>query len=548
MRARFSDRFRISSLLVSLLGTSLALANPAGLAKSSIGVNGHSMFASGVYRQINDEDLFRYLQSRKIKQYRFSIPLADDTDPWTKTRFRSLITLAKTYGVTLQPVLMLPLSWGDKTDGGRFPAGDSTALYNQGYRRVNDFVSVFAKDVRDWELQNEVNLLALDSSGNRLFGKGWTASEFSSLPVMTNFASLLKGMSDAIDNINTSQGTKLRRIVGTTSTMFGYLDFVKASGVKIDIVGYHYYERLGVDPNNYWGGVRPTFNLFEKLGSYGVPVHVNEINCGEIYDASYTNVAGSSSMEACRQNIDYLLNTFTAQTKANIENLIVYELLDQPSQVGAESRFGILFNLSSEKPMATVVASYAAAATAPIPVSITYSPSSVEVINGKSLGIMTPTLSGISGSPLCVATNLPAGLSINASTCAISGVVNVTGTIPTAGLSFSVTVKANNSGASTKVTILVKPVPPVVTNPDIVFPNPVALKNKVASTVTPTVSNMTGSLNCVGVLLPTGMSINYDTCVISGAPNYSSSTATVVTSTIIAKNGLVKIVNFQINP
>lgn len=95
-----------------------------------IGVNGHSMFASGAYRQINDEDVFKTLAAHKLKRYRLTIPLAAVTDPWVATRFTSIVGLAANYGVTLEPVLALPLMWGDKTDAGKYPAGEAAAIYS----------------------------------------------------------------------------------------------------------------------------------------------------------------------------------------------------------------------------------------------------------------------------------------------------------------------------------------------------------------------------------------------------------------------------------
>ncbi|MCK1314229.1 hypothetical protein IVB32_12865, partial [Bradyrhizobium sp. 23] len=137
-----------------------------------IGVNGHSMFASGAYRQINDEDVL--LAAHKLKRYRLTIPLAADTDPWVATRFTSIVGLAANYGVTLEPVLALPLMWGDKTDAGKYPAGDAAAIYSQGYNRTLAFVRQFASSVGDWELGNEINLTVRDANGSPLFGKGWT--------------------------------------------------------------------------------------------------------------------------------------------------------------------------------------------------------------------------------------------------------------------------------------------------------------------------------------------------------------------------------------
>ncbi|MFB9266006.1 hypothetical protein ACFFWD_23100 [Bradyrhizobium erythrophlei] len=331
--------------LSALLLLSATFANAA-----QIGVNGGAMWASGTYRTISDDDEFRTLAAWGLKRYRTTV----DTDPWVAARFATVLAVAQKYGVTLQPVLALPLMWGDKTDGGKYPAGDAAAIYAQGYNRTLNFVSQFATRVGDWELGNEINLTVHDASGAPLFGKGWTAAEFAAFPSMTDFANLLRGMSDAIDQINFSKSLHLRRIVGTTSTMFGYIDFMILRGVKVNVVGYHYYEHQGVDPTNYWGGTQPNFNLFAKLVSYGVPVAVNEMNCGEIYDATFVNTAGSPSMTACNANLQTMLATFGRQEM--IKWIDIYELLDQSEMPTPENRFGLMFNLGSAKPMLATVA------------------------------------------------------------------------------------------------------------------------------------------------------------------------------------------------
>src|SRR6516165_8513636 len=136
----------LSALLLLLSAT---FANAA-----QIGVNGGAMWASGTYRTISDDDEFRTLAVWGLKRYRTTVPLASDTDPWVVARFATVLAVAQKYGVRLQPVLALPLMWGDKTDGGRYPAGDAAAIYAQGYNRTLNFVSQFGTRVSDWELGN----------------------------------------------------------------------------------------------------------------------------------------------------------------------------------------------------------------------------------------------------------------------------------------------------------------------------------------------------------------------------------------------------------
>jgi hypothetical protein len=350
---------RIMRIIFSAL---MLLVSTIAASAAQFGVNGGAMWASGTYRNISDDDEFKALAANGLKRYRASVPLAADTDPWVATRFSTVLAVAQKYGVKLEPVLLLPLMWGDKTDAGRYPAGDAAAIYAQGYNRTLAFVNQFASQVNDWELGNELNLTVRDASGSPLFGRGWTAAEFAAYPSMTDFANLLRGMSDAIDQINATKGLHLRRIVGTTSTMFGFIDFMKSSGVKVDIVGYHYYEHAGVDPTHSWGGVGATFNLFTKLASYGVPAAINEINCAEIYDVSFVNTAGSASMATCNSNLRTMLATFGSQSV--VEWIDVYELLDEAEKSAPENRFGLMFSLGSAKPtLATVAAAAAAAAS-----------------------------------------------------------------------------------------------------------------------------------------------------------------------------------------
>lgn len=292
--------------------------------------------------------IFQVLHARGVTQYRVGANLTKDTEPYEVQMFQDMVALGKTYGITLKPILFTSFQWGDRTDGGNYPAGDQGALYMQGYYRTYSFVNNFKNDINDWEMGNELNLVARDATGNRLYGKGWTASEFNQ-PSMNDWAFVLRGMSDAITRINAESGTHLRRTLNTTSTMFGFLDFMASQSVLFEIISYHYYENFGTNPHNYWGGVQPNFDLFQKLGSYNKSVVFNEVNAGEIYKSTYENQAGQPTTETGFKSLNVTLNYLNTQTAANIEYVGLYELLDEPAKAPPENRFGLMYDINTPK-------------------------------------------------------------------------------------------------------------------------------------------------------------------------------------------------------
>lgn len=348
---------------------------------------------------------------------RVQADLAYDTDATAIPNLRAIVAAAKANGIQLECVLQTPFAWGDRFDHGQYPKGDAAALYSQGYNRVYNFVSQFSNEKIDWELSNEVNLLAADAKGNRLYGKGMTPAEFDQ-PIMNDWANVLKGMSDAIEAINVAKGLHIRRILGTTSTMFGFIDFMISKGVRVDVVGYHYYEGIGVDPYKYWLPGTSGFDLFAKFASYKRPVHVNEMNCAEIYSPTFVNDSNSSIMQTCNTNLSTMLKTFTSQTEANIEAIFLYELLDEPAKAAPENHFGLLYNIQSPKPTFATAASFAKAALGPP--SVTY-PSSVIPLKINVPARILPTVVNVSGNLNCVGILLPQGLNIDSYSCVISG-------------------------------------------------------------------------------------------------------------------------------
>jgi hypothetical protein len=287
---------------------------------------------------------FDLMQYRNLKRYRFDAYLTADRDAYRVSMVQMMQRQARSHGITLRPVLIFPFAFGDRTDYGKYPKGDADALYRQGYDRTYAFVNAFKYEITDYELGNELNVLVKNAAGQSIWGKGWTAAEFNT-PLMNDWAIVLKGASDAIDRINADNGLKLRRTLNTTSTHFGFLDFMASKGVKYEVISYHYYERLGTNPNNYWG----TFNLFQKLAQYKRPVQFNEVNCGEIYDPLYQNTWSGYLVESCNKSLNNTLNYLTTQTYVTIEDIDVYEFLDRPEKSGFEARFGMQFDMRAWK-------------------------------------------------------------------------------------------------------------------------------------------------------------------------------------------------------
>lgn len=328
--------------ILAVVGVIVLMAIPVQATIPAWGVNGPNSNSADL------NAIFQVLRSRGVTQYRVNVNLTDDTNSYEVPMYQEMVGLAKTYGITLKPILFTAFTWGDRTDNGKYPADDSSALYLQGFFRTYNFVSQFKNDINDWEMENELNLRVLDANGSPLYGKGWTASEFDT-PLMNDWASVLRGMSDAIDLINSQSDTHLRRTLNTTSTMFGFLDFMASQNIHFEVISYHYYEGLGTNPHNYWGGVRPNFDLFQQLASYNKSVVFNEVNAAEIYNSAYENQAGQPVTEKGFKSLDAILNYLDTQTSANIEYVGIYELLDEPAKAPPENRFGLMYDINDPK-------------------------------------------------------------------------------------------------------------------------------------------------------------------------------------------------------
>src|SRR5438128_1260104 len=122
------------------------------------------------------------------------------------------------------------------------------------------------------------------------------------------------------------------------------------------------------------------------------------------------------------------------------------------------------------------------------------------------------------------ATGLPAGLTVNTSTGLISGTPTTAGT-------YSVTISATNAGGtgSATLTLTIKPQPPVITSSLTATGQVgVAFSYQITATNSPTSYGATG--------LPSGLSVNTSTGLISGTPAAGTDAGSPYSVTISATN------------
>ncbi len=158
------------------------------------------------------------------------------------------------------------------------------------------------------------------------------------------------------------------------------------------------------------------------------------------------------------------------------------------------------------------------------PTGLNYSTPNV-FTKGTTISSLTPTVTGGTVTGYTINPALPAGLSINSTTGVISGTPTAVAALAT----YTVTA-TNTGGTSTKaIDITVKDIAPnglSYTTPNL-FIRGTAITN-----LTPTVSGGTVTEYTITPALPTGLSINSSTGVISGTPTVvSAATSYTVTAT-----------------
>lgn len=161
---------------------------------------------------------------------------------------------------------------------------------------------------------------------------------------------------------------------------------------------------------------------------------------------------------------------------------------------------------------------------APAPSGLSYSPAASTFVVGYSINPLAPTVSGTVSS-YSVNPALPAGLSMNATTGAISG----TPTAVTAAASYVVTATNSSGSATTNVAIGVTSGAPVVSYEN----SQLTLTTGVPVTLAPLNSGGVATLWTVTPALPDGLAFNATTGTITGVP---SGTSNIAQYTVAAQN------------
>lgn len=279
------------------------------------------------------------MQQRNFKTARF-----DYYSGASQSSFRNLVSMIRANGGQAEVSLQISYQWDHSIDTS--PA-DLTATYNDAYAQTKVLVSQISDIVEDYELLNEINHRP-ECLAQVPINTGTSETVYANKSAYTSITNICRAMADAIHDIGSQAGRPLRVILGTTGRDWGMIDFMKSKGVKFDVVGWHNYPHLNhpsmlTDP--WYGPGGP----LARLGTYGKPIHFNEFNSGEIYDAGYENRAGGLITENGLKAVARHLLDLSIQTLCPIESLHFYELLDEPGKPAPENHFGLMYSLSSPK-------------------------------------------------------------------------------------------------------------------------------------------------------------------------------------------------------
>ena len=278
------------------------------------GVNGHDGRATYPLNDI--EKRMQWMQANHLTLWRTDVGVTsfDILD--------KLVPLAKKYNVTVRPML--------------YP-GSQAQSYTIAKR--------YAADIKIWEVGNEQ-----DAPKNGAQGR-IDAMMQSVRGIDQAEAELHAGLRTSINIMSCNNDAADSQCAGDPNGDIWFLDMAHASGWNFSAVTFHYYPRIA-DPgywmDKYFGQARAAAK------KYNVPVYVNEINCGEIYDGNTDG--GGNCNTALKQALDELVNKYSDV----VPEVVVYEMLDQPDMAGVERFFGVCKTMGNCKPTATTLSQFGA--------------------------------------------------------------------------------------------------------------------------------------------------------------------------------------------
>jgi hypothetical protein len=328
---------------LSLALVSVAIAAMAGNAFAvDIGVNNHKAGTAATNDQVA-----AVMKQRNLKTVRL--------DYWSgmdQAAFHDQVNKIKANGGKAEVDLQISYQWNNSCP--QDLVGTENAAYNETVTLVNQIKDV----VTDIELLNEAQYRPEILSAVPINSAGTSTAPYAGKPCVNSLTSALRGMSRAIRDVRNSSGVPLRSMLGVVGKDFGFLTYMQQQGVLFDVVGYHIYpreEHASLTSDTWFGAGGP----IGQLAAFNRPIHLNEFNCGEIYDGGYENQAGAADTEKCLRSLTKHLKELRDQTVANLESVHIYELLDEAGKPAPENHFGLMFNLSSPKVHLYLVTAFA---------------------------------------------------------------------------------------------------------------------------------------------------------------------------------------------
>jgi hypothetical protein len=323
----------------TLLALALA-ALPAAAGALEFGVN--TRHAPQLNAAVADTMARRNLRHARVDLIAGSDPAA----------VREFARMVRAHGGQVQAVLQTSHQWDHRCDP------DLARVEQDAWRQAWATVDAVKDVIHDFELLNESQRRPEIEREVRWNTAGEATAPYEAGRCVATLAAVLRGMSRAVADVRTRSGLPLRIILGTIGRDFGFLWFMRAQGVQWDVTGFHVYPRLrarSLLDDRWYGPGGP----LARLAAFGKPVHVNEFNCGEIYDRGYENRPGAPLTESCLRGLARHLQELRRQRVADVEAVHLYELFDEPHKAAPEDRFGLAWAMGRPKPhlfLATAIA------------------------------------------------------------------------------------------------------------------------------------------------------------------------------------------------
>ncbi|MBS1969297.1 MAG: glycosyl hydrolase 53 family protein [Bdellovibrionales bacterium] len=284
-----------------------------------LGVNGHD--GRQYYPLTQSENLFKLLDSKNLRSYRV------DADPRNFTLLDEMVRLQKKYNVNVRP-MVYPLTKAD------------------GYTLAKKY----GADIKIWEIGNEQD-----------YSKTGAQDRINAMVTM------YQGMKQASDELglnlkftinvmacNSDDTSATARCPNDKNGAMWFLDMAKASGFNFDYISFHYYAYLS--DKGYWYDMY--FGQMRAMATkYKTKIFYNEVNCADIYQGNTDG--GKAGDKACYDSMKQLLTEVNANHKDIIQEINMYELLDEPNNDGVEAHFGLMYDLTKPKELFNLITSFA---------------------------------------------------------------------------------------------------------------------------------------------------------------------------------------------